>query len=225
MCINKVKIAIVMILFIFIINVSMPVQASIIDEIWSTGKEFIDKGKDGGGTFDGKKMQTTVNDLYNLFLMAGIVIAVIIGAFLGIKFMTEGVEGKAKIKEALIPFCVGCLVIFGGFAIWRVAMVLFGEVEEIETSSISQQQHIQSKCDSGKHTFDGYYDKFCNNCSRECDHIMSYDSTNGEMTCDKECGFHTTRCSYGTSSNHNEKCNLENGVCTECGYSSSMDKI
>lgn len=87
-----------------------------------------------------------MDDLYNLFLMAGIVIAVIIGAFLGIKFMTEGIEGKAKIKEALIPFCIGCIVIFGAFGIWRIAMILFGEVEEaqdVQKTSVQEQQYFE----------------------------------------------------------------------------------
>lgn len=51
MYINKLKITIVLIVFVFIINLSIPVQASMIDDIWQTGNEFLDRGKDQRSSF------------------------------------------------------------------------------------------------------------------------------------------------------------------------------
>lgn len=35
------------------------------------------------------------------------------------QFITGSIEGKAKIKEALVPYIIGCIVVFGAFFIWR----------------------------------------------------------------------------------------------------------
>ena len=54
---------------------------------------------------------------YNILLTVGIIVAVIVEMVLGIKFMVGGAEEKANIKEVLVPYVVGCIVIFGAFAI------------------------------------------------------------------------------------------------------------
>ncbi|MCI8481836.1 MAG: hypothetical protein HFJ27_01800 [Clostridia bacterium] len=47
-----------------------------------------------------------------------------IGMYLGIKFMISSAEDKAKVKEALIPYIAGCVVVFGAFTIWRLVILL-----------------------------------------------------------------------------------------------------
>ena len=55
------------------------------------------------------------------------VVAVIIGLVIGIKFMVSSVEEKAKIKELLLPYVVGCGVVFGAFGIWSLVVnILLG---------------------------------------------------------------------------------------------------
>ena len=64
-----------------------------------------------------------VSDIvYNILLIIGIVVAVIVGLILGIKFMTGSVEQKAQVSETLMPYVVGCIVVFGAFGIWRVIL-------------------------------------------------------------------------------------------------------
>ena len=41
----------------------------------------------------------------------------IVGVVLGIQFITGSVEAKSKVKESLIPYFTGCVVIFGAFGI------------------------------------------------------------------------------------------------------------
>ena len=69
-------------------------------------------------------MQQAVDVLYNIFLGVGMVIAVIVGIILGIQFMTSGSEEKAKIKESLIGYVIGCIVVFGAFGIWKLAIMI-----------------------------------------------------------------------------------------------------
>ena len=54
----------------------------------------------------------------------GLVLAVIIGIILGIQFMTGSVEQKAKVKDALVPYIAGCIIIFGAFGIWKLVVTI-----------------------------------------------------------------------------------------------------
>ena len=36
--------------------------------------------------------------------------------------MIGSVEEKAKIKDSMVPFIIGCLVAFGAFGIWELAI-------------------------------------------------------------------------------------------------------
>ena len=58
----------------------------------------------------------------------GIVLAVLVGGVLGVKFMIASAEDKAKIKEAMIPYVLGCIVIFGAFGIWKLAITILNNL-------------------------------------------------------------------------------------------------
>ena len=63
-----------------------------------------------------------------ILLAVGIAASVIVGGILGIQFMTGSIDAKAKVKELLIPYIVGCVVIFGAFVIWQLMVTLLGEI-------------------------------------------------------------------------------------------------
>lgn len=94
------------------------------DEIISEAEGFLQQGANNG-VIDGTHLKNASSTLYNLLLSIGIFLAVAIGMYLGVKFMTSSVEGKAKVKEALIPYIAGCVVIFSAFIIWRIVIILF----------------------------------------------------------------------------------------------------
>lgn len=58
------------------------------------------------------------------YYLYGIAVAIIIGLVLGIQFMAGSVEQKAKVKDSLIPYIVGCVVIFGAFGIWKIVLTV-----------------------------------------------------------------------------------------------------
>ena len=47
---------------------------------------------------------------------------------MGIKFITQSVDDKAKIKESMVPCIVGIIVSFGAFTIWEVAVNVFSSL-------------------------------------------------------------------------------------------------
>lgn len=95
--------------------------AESLDNMITEGESFINNGevKYGDGLVD---FSGTV---YNIFLTIGIVISVIVGAIIGVKLMISGIEGKVEAKNLLIPYVIGCVIIFGGFGIWKLFVTIF----------------------------------------------------------------------------------------------------
>ena len=56
--------------------------------------------------------------------------------------MLSEAEGQAKVKEMLIPFVIGCIVVFGGFGIWKIALSLGSDVKDTISSVPNQSQYM-----------------------------------------------------------------------------------
>lgn len=99
-----------------------------VDDVINNANSFIQAGKNeenkNGSKIKSDNLQTASNTLYNILLSIGVVIAVAVGMYLGVKFMMSSAEDKAKVKESLIPYIAGCVVIFGAFIIWKLAILL-----------------------------------------------------------------------------------------------------
>lgn len=128
-----IKILLILSLFQFILTTTS--QASFWGDIFSEGQNFVENGKnevlnpdEGEKTIDGDEVKKEIDRLYNILFAGGVVLAVIIGAILGIKLMFGGIEEQAKVKETLFPYVVGCIVIFGSFGIWKLVIVILSSV-------------------------------------------------------------------------------------------------
>ena len=95
-----------------------------LSDVISGGDSFIDAGKDGSAKIDKGSLQNASSSIYNILLICGVIIAVLIGSIMGIKFMIGSVEEKAEIKAALVPFAIGCIVVFGAFGIWKIVVTI-----------------------------------------------------------------------------------------------------
>jgi len=92
-------------------------------DIISGADGFISKGeKDAADIIDDTELKNLSDTIYTILVVVGVVIAIIVGAVLGLKFITEGVDGKAEVQKALMAYVVGCVVIFGAFIIWRIVV-------------------------------------------------------------------------------------------------------
>jgi len=121
------KIIIVIIIFQIMF---MPISnAAFWDNIINTGENFIKDGqKSSGSLVNDSNLETTIDDIYNALLALGVILAVVIGAVLGIKFMVGSVEEQAKIKELLSPYVIGCIVTFGAFGIWKILINVLSKI-------------------------------------------------------------------------------------------------
>ena len=100
-------------------------------DIISSGKDFLSKGSKATTVIDEGQLKSTSNEIYNTLLAVAIVVAVIVAMILGIQFMWASADEKAKVKEALMPFVVGCVIVFGSFTIWKVAVNIGNKTEGV----------------------------------------------------------------------------------------------
>lgn len=119
----KRKIFFILIIFILMICSTHIVQATTISNIIQGADGFITNGS-SSDMIAGDKIKNLSDIIYNVLLILGTVIAVIVGSVLGIQFITGSVEQKAKVKDSLIPFVIGCIVIFGAFGIWKLVITI-----------------------------------------------------------------------------------------------------
>ena len=121
------------IILMFLLILIFPTEVFATDNLIKKANDFLKKGQKVENVINTNQLQTTSNYVYNLILAIGIGISVIVGAIIGIKIiMATTAEEKAKIKEMIIPYIVGCIILFAAFAIWR-AFVKFGTDIEAET--------------------------------------------------------------------------------------------
>lgn len=99
-------------------------------EVIGEADSFISTGEGkANGIITTEKMHELSNTIYNILLVIAIIIAVLLGTILGLKFIMEGVEGKAEVQKALVPYVVGCIVSFGAFTIWKIVVIVLQGLE------------------------------------------------------------------------------------------------
>ena len=92
-------------------------------EIISEAEQFIETGeKDANNKIEPAKLKDMSDTLYNILLVIGIIVAVVVGLIMGIKFIIGSIEEKAEIKSMIIPYIIGCVIIFGAFTIWKIVV-------------------------------------------------------------------------------------------------------
>ena len=107
---------------------SDPSASHTVDEIMNEADGFLNTGKEETVPVNGENVRVGSGILYNILLAIAVVAAVVIGLYLGIKFMMSSAEDRAKVKEALIPYIAGCVVIFASFTIWKLVISILGNV-------------------------------------------------------------------------------------------------
>lgn len=121
------KIIFILTIIVLIIGCTNIINVKACDGIIENADSFVESGKSSTDTLNGSELQNVSGTLYNILLTIGIAAAVITGAILGIQFMTGSIEQKAKVKDSLIPFVVGCIIIFGAFGIWKLVITILNK--------------------------------------------------------------------------------------------------
>ena len=114
--------------FCIIIILSQNIFA--IDEIFSTGENWMETGKSKAGIgIDTANLREASSKLYNMLLAIATIVAVLVGAILGVRYMTAGLDEKVQVKESLFPYLISCIVIFGSFGIWKLVVTIMNQIK------------------------------------------------------------------------------------------------
>lgn len=100
-----------------------------IDGIIDSGKSFMKQDADTEPFGkDGAELQELSKFVSGVLLTIAIGVTVISGVVMGINFMLQSVEDKAKIKESMVPWIIGIFVSFGAFGIWQITITIFSKI-------------------------------------------------------------------------------------------------
>ena len=77
---------------------------------------------------DQEKLKSTSETIYNILFAIALVLAVGVGLVIGIQFIFGSVEEQAKVKETLVPYIIGVVIIFSAFTIWKIAVEIGNDV-------------------------------------------------------------------------------------------------
>ncbi|HCQ55553.1 MAG TPA: hypothetical protein DIU30_04310 [Clostridiales bacterium] len=96
-----------------------------LDDVMNNGNSFLNAGSESSTMIDQNDLKSLSNFISGVLLTIAIGITVITGAIMGLNFITQSIEEKAKVKESMVPWVIGIIVSFGAFTIWEVAVNLF----------------------------------------------------------------------------------------------------
>ena len=128
----KVMIKIILLMLIIQTIYTSKTEALSLDGIFKAGDNFINEGKtesQKNEAINYEEFRLTTNNIGSVLTTLGIVLAVIIGGILGIQIMWGSIEQQVKAKEMIMPYVVGCIVIFGAFGVWKLAVTIFSQLQ------------------------------------------------------------------------------------------------
>ena len=92
-----------------------------LDDLVTQGNRFLSNGQ---LNLNEDVLQNFSGTMFNILLAIGVVVAVIIGAIIGLKLMTSSVDEQAEAKKLLVPYVVGCVVVFGAPGISKIVVTI-----------------------------------------------------------------------------------------------------
>lgn len=123
-----VKKLLVIILIAIAVITYLPNKALALDNVISSGKNFMSSADPNKEVINQEKLKSTSEIIYNILFAVALVLAVGIGLVIGIQFVVGSVEEQAKVKETLVPYIIGVIIVFSAFTIWKIAVEIGNDV-------------------------------------------------------------------------------------------------
>lgn len=98
------------------------------EDVINDADRFIDNGNDVNEYIQTDNLKDFSQTLYSILFGIGIIVAVIVGGIIGVKLMFAPVAQRAEAKKLLIPYIVGCVVVFGAFGVWKLVVTIIQQV-------------------------------------------------------------------------------------------------
>lgn len=112
----KKVVKIFIILIIIILTTKIQVKAFSMDDVMTRAKEFTSSSS--SARIPESNIKDLSNSVYNILFVIGVAAAVVFAAVLGVKFIIGSAEEQAEVKKFIVPYIVGCIIVFGAFGIW-----------------------------------------------------------------------------------------------------------
>ena len=145
-----IKLIISFIAIVLLVSIFYIPKSHAIGDIMGEGKGFLDASNGENIVINEPVLKDASDSMFNTLLAMAIIIAVIVAMILGIQFMVAAADEKAKIKEALMPFVVGCIIVFGSFTVWRVFIDIGQSAEDsIQGVDLSREETLQEESTHG----------------------------------------------------------------------------
>ncbi len=121
---KKIFSALIILMFIFIITMSIPCSATSTNPI--DNPDYFDPS---GSKVDigASQIQDKANSIIGIIRNIGVVVSVLTLVVLGIKYMLGSIEEKAEYKKTMIPYLVGAVMVF---AIPQLVQIIYNIVSE-----------------------------------------------------------------------------------------------
>ena len=125
------KILIIILITILIFGMYSPkTEASILDDIFYQADDWTTTGKSHTSqTMDTDTIDEASSSIYNALLAVAVIVAVVVGAILGIRLMMAGLDEKVDAKQGLLTYVVSCIIVFGALGIWKLVVVILTNIK------------------------------------------------------------------------------------------------
>lgn len=97
-----------------------------LDDIINNGKSFLQLGNTDSINED--ELKSLSNFVSSVLLWIAVAVTLISAVIMGINFLTQSVEDKAKIKESMTPWVIGIIISFGAYTIWQITISIFSSL-------------------------------------------------------------------------------------------------
>ena len=105
-------------------KVSEGSTADTIDDVIEDADNFINNSDPKLGGISLTSIQAFSQRYYTIFFEIGVIVTVIVGLILGIKFIVSSTDQRAEVKKLLLPYVAGCIIIYGSFGIWKLVVTI-----------------------------------------------------------------------------------------------------
>ena len=99
-----------------------------LDDILTSANEFVQGQDTSTEAIDDEVLQNLSSTFYNILFAIGVAATVIVGMIIGIKYMMGSTEEKADYKQMLLPYFIGCVVVYGAFGIWKIVIEIMKQI-------------------------------------------------------------------------------------------------
>lgn len=111
---------------LLIFSIPLYSKAFTLDDVIDNGNSFLEIQNSGLAVAPAETgLENLSNTVSGILLTIALVVTLISAVVMGINFVVQSVEDKAKIKESMIPWIIGIFISFGAYAIWKITMSIF----------------------------------------------------------------------------------------------------